>query len=369
MDPPYRLRPITVASLLSTGFISVILHCEYVSVVVFNNELNLYLVLSNVVSLFCHLDPFAKESQERLVPTPCAPAASGTVGTLCQCFARQLLLPTQALIWQVRFLCTTLLPYAETRLVPAGRVLLQSLGLHGDFSQRVPIRTDEETRCCFELFIALTHEVLLKDAVSAGELEGPCKLLHTTFKDISFKLGAFSVPKLNEAGLKASSTEALELERFSSVLRALSSVMGAFEHSGWTRSNPPLPKDGALRDHHRMALLELSVSTGLTMEQYRKKLDQNLAQTQTRLNSFLGQTDELLPRTTSTVHPHQGEISTIEEGSEAEGEGSSANSHAQSHSTLPSHSTQGHSDSGRRNSLRRRILRRLLPSSMGKRGE
>ncbi|KAH9009948.1 hypothetical protein EDB83DRAFT_448048 [Lactarius deliciosus] len=137
-----------------------------------------------------------------------------------------------ALIWQVRFLCTTLLPYAETRLVPAGRVLLQSLGLHGDFSQRVPIRTDEETRCCSELFIALTHEVLLKDAVSAGELEAPCKLLHTTFKDISFKLGAFSAPKLTETGLKASSTEALELERFSSVLRALSSVMDAFEHSG-----------------------------------------------------------------------------------------------------------------------------------------
>ena len=63
--------------------------------------------------------------------------------------------------------------------MPAGRVLLQSLGLHGDFSQRLPVRTDEETRRCAELFIALTHEVLLKDAVSAGELERPCKLLHT----------------------------------------------------------------------------------------------------------------------------------------------------------------------------------------------
>ncbi|KAI9461917.1 hypothetical protein BJY52DRAFT_1257576 [Lactarius psammicola] len=137
-----------------------------------------------------------------------------------------------ALIWQVRFLCTTLLPHAETRLVPAARVLLQSLGLHGDFSQRVPVRTDEETRCCSELFIALTHEVLLKDAVNARELEGPCKLLHTTFKDILFKLGAFSLPKaskLNEQDLKASSAGALALERFSSVLRALSSVMDAFE--------------------------------------------------------------------------------------------------------------------------------------------
>ncbi|KAH9177165.1 hypothetical protein EDB89DRAFT_1517109 [Lactarius sanguifluus] len=128
-------------------------------------------------------------------------------------------------------------------------------------------------------------------------------------------------------------------------------------------------KDGALRDHHRMALLELSVSTGLTTEQYRKELDQNLAQTQTRLNSFLGQTDRLLPCTTSTIHLHQGEISTIEEGSEARCEGSSANCPAQSHNT-PSHSIQSRSDSGRHtNSLRRRILRHLLPSSMGKKGE
>ncbi|KAI9430814.1 hypothetical protein H4582DRAFT_2014085 [Lactarius indigo] len=272
-----------------------------------------------------------------------------------------------ALIWQVRFLCTTLLPYAETRLVPAGRLLLQSLGLHGDFSQRVSIRTDEETRCCSELFIVLTHEVLLKDAVSAGELEGPCKLLHRTFKDILSKSGTFSAPKLDEAGLKASSAEALELERFSSVLRALSSVMDAFE-GALDSTKSATAKDGALQDHHRMALLELSVSTGLTMEQYRKKLDQNLAQTQTRLNSFLGQTEGLLPRPTSTINPHQGAISTIEEGSEAEGEGSSANGHVQSHSTL-SHSTQSHSDSGKRtNSLPRRILRHILPSSMGKKG-
>ncbi|KAH8983375.1 hypothetical protein EDB92DRAFT_1951659 [Lactarius akahatsu] len=106
---------------------------------------------------------------------------------------------------------------------------------------------------------------------------------------ISFKLGAFSAPKLNE---EASSTEALELERFSSVLRALSSVMDAFEEALRLESiKSATAKDGALRDQHRMALLELSVSTGLTMEQYRKKLDQNLAQTQTRLDSFLGQTD------------------------------------------------------------------------------
>ena len=61
----------------------------------------------------------------------------------------------------------------------AGKVFLQSLGHRGDFSQRMPARIDEETRCCAELFIALAHEVLFKDAVSARELESPCKLLHT----------------------------------------------------------------------------------------------------------------------------------------------------------------------------------------------
>ena len=58
--------------------------------------------------------------------------------------------------------------------MPAGEVLLQSLGLYGNFPQRI----DEETLCCSELFIVLAHEVLLKDAVKAKELEGPCKLLH-----------------------------------------------------------------------------------------------------------------------------------------------------------------------------------------------
>ncbi|KAI9461914.1 hypothetical protein BJY52DRAFT_164838 [Lactarius psammicola] len=283
-----------------------------------------------------------------------------------------------ALIWQVRFLCTALLPYAETRLVPAGRVLLQSLGpaLHENISQRVPIRADEDTRCCSELFIALTHEVLLKDAIGAGELEGPCKLLHTTFKNILFKLGAFSLPttpKSNEAGRKESSTEVLTLERSSSVLHALSSVMGTFE-GALDSIKPTTAKDGALGDQHRMALLELSVYTGLTMELYRKKLDQNLAQTRTQLNSLLGprQPEGLLPHPTSlipVIHPHEGaakSISTIEEGSEAEGSGSSATGHTQSHS-VQSHSSQGYSDSGKRtSSLSRRILSRLIPSSISK---
>jgi hypothetical protein len=52
------------------------------------------------------------------------------------------------------------------------------------------------------------------------------------FKDILFKLEAFSLPatqKLNEAGLNAPSAGALALEQFSGVLCALSSVMDAFE--------------------------------------------------------------------------------------------------------------------------------------------
>ncbi|KAI9451410.1 hypothetical protein BJY52DRAFT_102072 [Lactarius psammicola] len=106
------------------------------------------------------------------------------------------------LIWQVRFLCTTLLQHVETRLVPAGRVLLQSLGLHGDFSQPIPVRINEETRCCAELFIALTHEVLLNHAISAGELEGPCKLLHVTFEVILFKSGIFSLPRRPRSRIK-----------------------------------------------------------------------------------------------------------------------------------------------------------------------
>jgi len=252
--------------------------------------------------------------------------------------------------------------------MPAGKVLLQSLGLNGDLSPSVPLRIDEETLCCSQLFIALTHEVLLKDAVSAGKLERPCKLLHTTFKDILLKQGAFAFPptqKLDEADYKPPSAQAQALERFSGVLRALCSVMEAFQ-AALDSVKPAAAKDGVLGDHHRMALLELSVSTGLTMEQYRKKLDQNIAQTETQLNS-LGQSEKLLSPPTSatlTIPPIMRApkaISTIEEGSEAEVEGSSALDHTRSN-TSHAGSTQSNSDSGKR-SLPRRILRRLKPSS------
>jgi hypothetical protein len=252
--------------------------------------------------------------------------------------------------------------------MPAGKVLLQSLGPQGDFSQRSPV-IDEGTLCCSELFIALTHEVLLKDAISAGQLEGPCKLLHTTFKDILLKLGTFSIParKVQEEGQKAPSAGALALERFSSVLRALCSIMDAFE-GALTSVKPAAAKDGALEGHHRMALLELSVSTGLTMEQYRKKLEHNLARTLTQLNSLKHSEGLLSP---STILPFKGApkvISTIEEGSEAEVEGSSANGHTLTHSSQSHAGSSGsNSDSGtRKRNLPRRILRRLISSSMGR---
>ena len=54
---------------------------------------------------------------------------------------------------------------------------------------------------------------------------------------------------------------------------------------------PAAAKDGVLGDHYRMAQLELSASEGLTMKQYRKKLDENLAQTEAQLNSIFGRAE------------------------------------------------------------------------------
>jgi len=247
-----------------------------------------------------------------------------------------------ARIW---FLCTSLLPNTEIRLVPAGKVLLKSLGLLGKFSQLIPAQTDEATHYCSELFITLAHEVHLKCGVRAKELEVPCKLLHTTFKDILHKSGTFSASKTP----KWPTDGALTLQRLSNVSIALFSVLGAFERALST-INPTM--DGRRGEHYRMALLELSTPTGLTMKTYRTKLNQFLAQTHAQLNS-LGQSEGLHPPSASLLSMIPQEISTIE-GSEAEGEGSTANGH-----TLSS------GDSGK-NSLPRRILRRLIPSSAGR---
>jgi hypothetical protein len=79
------------------------------------------------------------------------------------------------LAWEVRYLCATLLPRSETRLLPAGLVLLRSLGQERDLSAQ---RKNEETCHCSQLFVVLIREILLKDAIGVEELEGPCKLLH-----------------------------------------------------------------------------------------------------------------------------------------------------------------------------------------------
>jgi hypothetical protein len=78
----------------------------------------------------------------------------------------------QVVAWEVRHLCEDLLPHSETRLLPAGRVLLGSLGEETD------LRKSDEARYCSELFIMLTREILLKDAIGVAELEGPCRILH-----------------------------------------------------------------------------------------------------------------------------------------------------------------------------------------------
>ena len=130
---------------------------------------------------------------------------------------------------------------------------------------------------------------------------------------------------------------------------------------------PAAAKDGALGDHFRIALMGLSVSTGLTLGQYRRKLDQSLAQTQSPLSNLPGQPEGLLPRPksiTPVIRHCKGAVksmSTIEEGSE--GEASSANGRNRSHSTQ-SHNTQSHSGKNLKRSLPRRILRRLIPYSI-----
>lgn len=65
----------------------------------------------------------------------------------------------------------------EPRLEPAGMLLLQSLDSQGDPSHPVSVQAKEEFRYCSEVFIVLTREVLLKNAVDTEELKGPCKLL------------------------------------------------------------------------------------------------------------------------------------------------------------------------------------------------
>ena len=65
----------------------------------------------------------------------------------------------------------------ESRLEPAGMLLVQSFYPQGDLIHPASVRAKEEFRYCSEVFIVLTREVILKDAVGTIELNDPCKLL------------------------------------------------------------------------------------------------------------------------------------------------------------------------------------------------
>ncbi|KAH9024779.1 hypothetical protein EDB84DRAFT_1580196 [Lactarius hengduanensis] len=228
------------------------------------------------------------------------------------------------LIWDVRYLCATLLPHAETRLVPAATVLLRCLpvGPQGDLSQGPPNMNDDSLRCS-EFFLVLTREVFLRGAAGTKELEGPCELLHETFRDILFKSGAF-VPRSTSTvtiDLRASLVEAEDFERVVRMLRALCSVLDAFE-GALNAAKLPAASDEALRERQHKFLPTLSISK-ITMGQYREELSQKLFQTQARLGGFPWQS-EGLPRLstsgTSMMRPYSvasRAVSTIEEGSEA----------------------------------------------------
>ncbi|KAI9435444.1 hypothetical protein H4582DRAFT_1969417 [Lactarius indigo] len=206
--------------------------------------------------------------------------------------------PPEVLIWQVRRLYTDLLQHTETGLVPAGRVLLQSEGLHDDLSQRVPIRINGVTRCCAELFIALAREVLLKDAVGVEGLEEPCEFLHLTFRNILFEPKDFDLmtSNLNEKGHpQAPRADAQGPEPVATLLRILLSVIDSFKIALDVIDSPAL-NDEALREYHRQVSLKFPpVTKDLTIDQYRKVLGKRLAQ----------------------VHPlHPQKISTMEKVSE-----------------------------------------------------
>ncbi|KAF8266705.1 hypothetical protein EI94DRAFT_1732496 [Lactarius quietus] len=189
----------------------------------------------------------------------------------------------EVLTWEVRYLCTYLLPHMETRLEPAGMLLLQSLDLQRDLTQPVSVRAKEEFRYCSEVFIVLTREVLVKGAAGTRELKGPCKLL-LDFRRYPVQVEEFLFIKPEALGLQ-SLVVAVELIRLTCVLRSLCSVMDAFEVVLNAISPPPVGDEDIRGDGLRV-LHKISVSTGLTMGQYRKVLGQVLTQTQVQLESF-----------------------------------------------------------------------------------
>ncbi|KAF8257966.1 hypothetical protein EI94DRAFT_1756242 [Lactarius quietus] len=248
------------------------------------------------------------------------------------------------LTWEVRYLCATLLPHSETRLLPAGIVLLRSLRPERDLSAQ---RKNQETRHCSELFILLTREILLKDAIGLEELEGPAS---------SYMSRAFgSTPSTpNET---APRVETQGSERFTCVLRALCSVMDAFE-AALSMIDPPAVGDEALQENHDKISQGFSVVKDLTIGQYRKTLGQNLAREQPRriLLAKLAKRQQAPGVRKGTDEAEWGApqaITTIVEGSESEEEGDSVNPDRRSRPK----------SIGRHSSLPRRFLCRFRPLS------
>ncbi|KAI9461886.1 hypothetical protein BJY52DRAFT_1257395 [Lactarius psammicola] len=250
-------------------------------------------------------------------------------------------------IWDVEYLCAVLLPDTETRLMPAGRVLLRALGIKADSPRRASKWTDEEFRYCSQLFIVLAREIVLKDAARSEELEGPCNHLHETFRDILFKFKPLSVLTTSSStvtGLQVSRVESPEFKRFIYVLRALRAVTDTFKEA-LNMVKPPAASDEALQDHQRRVLWRLSASTSpsLTMDQYCKELGQKLMQTQEQSNYFARQpeatyrSNEIKPMVRPYHAAPRSIPTTIEESPEAEDEGNSVSGHTRSRSRSGTH--------------------------------
>ncbi|KAN0141898.1 hypothetical protein V8E53_000360 [Lactarius tabidus] len=175
--------------------------------------------------------------------------------------------------WEVQYLCVDLLPHSETRLLPAGKVLLGSLGEETDLGTQ---RKCDETRYCSELFIMLAREILLKNAIGVEELEGPCRILHLTFSDILVKSGTFDTPTTsNETDLRVSCTDIQGPEQFASLFRVIISIMDAFE-AALSVIHPLPASDETLREHRSKVSQLFSAVKDLTMDQYRKLVMQSL---------------------------------------------------------------------------------------------
>ncbi|KAI0297834.1 hypothetical protein B0F90DRAFT_1736884 [Multifurca ochricompacta] len=253
-------------------------------------------------------------------------------------------IPVEMLLSRVHFLCSSQIPHGEDRLIPAGMVLLQASRIEIESNLRdiydgpsvLEIMGDENLLCC-QLFLCVYREIIVRNALGVGEFTGPCSLMKKTFEDILFQRGVFS-PRNNpdmEGSLSSRAAELQRLGQLTCMLQMLIFVLDTFESvlNGITfpfpGKTPGASEESSLRDYYQSVLLQFAAPTGLTVEEYRKRLGQELAQAHDQLNGFLRQGPSaptraiLSPFRSETpppvLHPYMGvphEISTIEEGSE-----------------------------------------------------